>query len=207
MGGAPILAGVYRIMLNGIFVLIIPAAACCAADDAVSVGIKAGVPLTDVFPKEGFFGRRPFIAEMRRFTLGPVLEVGLPGGFAFEFDALYKRFEQSGEFVLGQTATERVSSWEFPLLGKYRAGRSIVRPYVEAGVSLNRLSGFLLPFRGTPSSPPTGTETRTGLVAGGGLDIRIPVVRLTTGIRYSRWGERLFVPGTDLVDFQIGVLF
>lgn len=177
------------------------------AFDPISVGIRAGVPLTDVLPDED----QAFATEMRRFTVGPVLEVDLLLGLAVEFDALYKRFDHSGPSVMpGQTAMERASSWEFAVLGKYRPGIPLVRPYVEAGVTFNRLSGFLVPFQTDPSPPsaqPTDTEMRTGIVTGVGLEFSLPAVRIIPGIRYSHWGKELSLPSTNLIDFQVGILF
>jgi hypothetical protein len=66
-----------------------------------------------------------------------MLEVRLPFGLGVELDALYKRFDQTGGSIhAGSTAAQTGSSWEFPLLGKYRFGRSFTKPYIEAGASL-----------------------------------------------------------------------
>lgn len=80
----------------------------------------------------------------------------LPFGLGVEFDALYKRFDQTGSSINGGTAAKTGTSWEFPLLGKYRFGRSFAKPYAEGGVSLNHLSGYLLPFRTPISQQPEG---------------------------------------------------
>lgn len=206
-------------MLKRICLLLVVIAAAMShtfAFDPISIGIRAGVPLTDILPEEGFLGvegRQPFTTDMRRFTIGPAVELGLPLGLAAEFDALYKRFEQTGPSITpGETVTEGVSSWEFVLVGKYRPGIPLLRPYVEAGVSFNRLSGFLTAFRTLPSPPPTqptDTETRAGLVAGVGLELSLPGVRIVPGIRYSHWGEGdpSELPSTNLLDFQVGILF
>jgi hypothetical protein len=46
----------------------------------ISVGIKAGVPLTDVVEASGG-GNQPFQAQTKRYTVGPVVDIGLPLGF------------------------------------------------------------------------------------------------------------------------------
>mgnify|MGYP005809418083 CR=1 FL=1 len=88
------------------------------------------------------------------------------------------------------------SSWEFPLLGKHRFGRSLAKPYVEAGISFNHLSGYLLPSRspdllvGQPapvSQQPEGPTTRTGFALGGRIEFKLAVVRISPGIRFSHW--------------------
>ena len=124
-----------------------------AAAQSVGFGVKGGVPFTDLFEARGFIGTEPFRASTQHFTVGPMLDVRLPLGFGLEFDALYKRFGQSGGSVRGGTATKTGASWEFPLLGKYRFGGSWVKPYIEAGVSFDHLAGYLVTFRTLPGPP------------------------------------------------------
>ena len=58
----------------------------------ISVGIKAGVPLTDVVESES--SALLYQAQTKRYTIGPVVDIGLPLGFGVEFGAMYKRFDQ-----------------------------------------------------------------------------------------------------------------
>jgi hypothetical protein len=53
---------------------------------SLSLGVKGGIPFTDAV--EGSFGNR---SEARRYTVGPMVEIGLPLSLAVEFNALYKR--------------------------------------------------------------------------------------------------------------------
>ena len=94
--------------------------------------------------------------QTKRYTIGPVVDIGLPLGFGVEFGALYKRFDQQSFAVTttGFTTDEETSypiqqtagisavghSWEFPVAVQYHFFKSAIRPYVEGGVSLNRLS-------------------------------------------------------------------
>jgi hypothetical protein len=126
-----------------------------AAAQAISAGVKGGIPFNDVFKAAGSIGSEPFHASTQRFTVGPMLEVRLYSGLGIEFDALYKRFEQTGGGVRGGTVAKTGSSWEFPLLGKYRFGSGAAKPFVEGGVSFNRLGGYLMDFRTLPSPPST----------------------------------------------------
>jgi opacity protein-like surface antigen len=192
------------------FGFLIPFSLSIAAAQSVGIGVKGGVPSGDAFKATGFIGGEPFRAKTQRFTVGPMFEVRFPFGLGIEFDALYKRFDQTGGSVRGGTVTKTGSSWEFPLLGKYRFGRSFAKPYVEAGVSFNHLSGYLLAFRTLPSPPsdqPVGSTTRTGFVVGAGVELKLPVVRISPGFRFSRWGDQLFVPSANAVDFLIGISF
>ena len=43
----------------------------------------------------GLFLLTVSIASAQRFTIGPMLELRLPCGAGLEFDALYKRFDQT----------------------------------------------------------------------------------------------------------------
>jgi hypothetical protein len=59
-----------------------------------SIGVKTGVPLTDLVRTSGEIGGYPFRADASRFTIGPALGFRLPHGLGFEFGAMYKRFPQ-----------------------------------------------------------------------------------------------------------------
>src|SRR5438128_584707 len=120
-----------------------------AVAQSVGVGVKGGIPFGDVFTLGDVFAA--FNSHTQRFTVGPMLDVRLPFGFGIEFDALYKRYDQTGPSIrAGSTVSKTGSSWEFPLLGKYRFGSAFAKPDVEAGVSFNHLSYILLPFRTLP---------------------------------------------------------
>jgi hypothetical protein len=153
----------------------------------LSIGLKTGVPLTDLVRTSGETGGYPFRANTSRFTIGPALDLRLPHGLGFEFGAMYKRFPQeAGEVqivaepgtpysVIYSPYSHTGQSWEFPMVGQYRFSGERVRPYLEAGVSVNRLSGVLGPCCRTlfPESvivtPPGISENRIGAVAGAGL--------------------------------------
>ena len=131
------------------------AAASSAFAQHISVGIKAGVPLTDLVRTDS--GDVRTSTQTKRYTIGPVVDIGLVLGFGVEFGAMYKRFDQqsfavttTGYVIIDEedsypiTQTAGISavghSWEFPLAVQYRFFKSAIRPYVEGGVSLNRLS-------------------------------------------------------------------
>ncbi len=197
------------------------------AADAVSVGVKAGIPVTDIVRTAGQIGGRPFKADVRRFTVGPVVNIRLPKGFGLEAGAMYKRFDQqAGQIQItgGPTTPLQMEnlpysatgqSWEFPVLGQYRAGRGTVRPYLEAGVSFNSLRDVFAPFRLSITSPQTATfrpggssESRTGFVAGAGLEFKLPFARLSPGVRFTRYGAtREWLPSAASTDFLLGFTF
>ena len=71
-------------------------AASSAFGQHISVGIKAGVPLTDLLRNNSRDARiyGEFPTQTKRYTIGPVVDIGLPFGFGVEFGAMYKRFDQ-----------------------------------------------------------------------------------------------------------------
>jgi opacity protein-like surface antigen len=214
---------IYHLLL---WVFTVAVLAVPAFADAISVGIKAGVPLTDVVQTAGEIGGRPFQASVARFTVGPLIHVRLPHGLGVEFGAMYKRFDQeAGQYqviaepgvpyqVLGPTPYSEVGqSWEFPLVGQYRFSGGRVQPYLEAGVSFNRLSGVFWPIRTLVSQsailqPAGRSESRTGLVIGAGIQVNLPSVHVIPGLRYTRYGTTLpWLPGANSVDFLVGFTF
>ncbi|MBK9166653.1 MAG: outer membrane beta-barrel protein [Bryobacterales bacterium] len=187
--------------------LVVPAFA-----DAISLGVKLGVPLTDTVRTAGEIGSRPFRADVRSFTGGPIVNVRLPLGLGFEFGALYKRFDQEAGRANGDPFTKTGGSWEFPLVGQLRLPGPIVRPYIEGGVAFNRLSEVLAPFRAlgpNPNqAPPAVSETRRGVVLGAGIEFSLPIVRISPGLRYTRYNTaQSWLPGANSIDFLVGITF
>jgi hypothetical protein len=190
-----------------------------------SIGVKTGVSLTDLVRTSGEIGGHPFRADTSRFTIGPALDFRLPHGLGFEFGVVYKRFPQkAGQVqIVAEPGTpfsttyspysHTGQSWEFPMLGQYRFSRERVRPYLEAGVSFIRLSGVLGPFRTLSNqsailTPPGLSENRVGVVAGVGFEIKLPLIYVTPGLRYTHYGKaESWLPSANSVDFLVGLAF
>jgi hypothetical protein len=174
---------------------------------SLSVGIKGGIPFTDTIDGSG--GVR---SEEKKYTVGPMLEIGLPLSFAVEVDALYKRVGYSTiDAAFGTTFTSRVraNSWEFPLLAKYYLpGHELpVRPFVEVGYVGRRLFGaegvfsaFGQDILGNPvnsSARDSGSSLLRdnpthGVVVGGGARLKLGPLRISPEIRYTHWGGQPF---------------
>lgn len=204
--------------------LVLWAAAQPAGAQGISVGVKAGVPLTGILDTAGEIGNRPYRADTTRFSVGPMLKVRLPKGLGVEFDAMYKRFDQrAGQLVVTanpgmalQIETRDYSasgtSWELPLLGQYGFGRGSVRPYVEAGVVWNRLSNAFAPFRLSLTSPASGVYLpgslslwRTGYAGGAGVEFKAPFGSMSAGFRIARYGEKYsWLPAATAADILVG---
>lgn len=207
--------------------LLFVATAVSALPQSFNVGVKAGVPLTDFFStvRSPNFG---FNSNTKRYIIGPSVQLGLPAGFAVEFDALYRRLNYEGNGTLVDVLTNNRTTgnaWEFPLLLKYRFPTPVARPFVSAGVAWDTLSGMkqsitttVLPSRVTTTQTDNPGELRnkttTGFVVGAGVDVRAVFLHIIPEIRYTRWGSRHFSDVTNSLlsnqnqaEFLVGFTF
>jgi len=189
-----------------------------------SAGIKAGLPLTDFLNVAAGSAS----TNTNRYLIGPEAELRLPFGLSFEIDALYRHFSYTS--VLGGPTTNTVTStgsagnWEFPVVAKYRFPAKIVRPYLEAGVAWDTLSGLtnaasnalctLTACSNAVVAPPTAQSKSTmGVVLGGGLDIHAIVIHVAPEIRFTRWAGNYFNlsgvldSGKNQAEFLVGITF
>jgi hypothetical protein len=75
-----------------------------------------------------------------------MIELGLPFGFAIEFNALYHRngyLIGHSNFAGSVIESERANSWGFPILLKYKLPVSKVKPFVEVGLAPRSISGTI----------------------------------------------------------------
>jgi hypothetical protein len=155
-------------------ILVLLAAAVVAPCQPVGAGLKLGLPLSDAVDlvSDSFRTERP------GYTIGPFLEVRLPANFAIEFDALYEKFrlDQIGR------PTARVSSWQFPLLLKYRIGHGRVRPFILGGPVAYYIGDIPDEFTRFGNSFFNG-----GGVVGGGVEVKFGPLRIGPEIRFTRW--------------------
>ncbi len=170
-----------------------------------SLGVKAGVPLTDFFNTVSS-PRLGFNSDTKRYIIGPMVQLNLPAGFAVEFDALYRRFNYESNVSLADVFTNARTTgnaWEFPLLFKYRFPMVLARPFLGAGVAWDTVNGVkqavttTLAATGITSTRSTGptelrNDTTTGFVIGAGVDVHAVFMHISPEIRYTRWGSRHF---------------
>ena len=213
------------------------AAASSAFAQHISVGMKAGVPLTNLLGNNsgGAPSQIEFPTQTKRYTIGPVVNVGLLLGFSVELSAMYKRFDQrsiaitttgfitNDEIGYPITQTAGISavghSWEFPVALQYHFSKSSIRPYVEGGISFNHL-GNVYDFKNasfsspTPRQPPytvapvPGSFERVGGLVGIGVDLKFHVIHVTPGLRYTHYNEKNFwLASASAVDFLVGFTF
>jgi len=155
-----------------------------------SYGIKAGIPLTDpfenlTFPSPSTSGLTIHsYSNSKKFVAGGMVEVHLPFGFSVEADGLYRPLRlitdttNAGLPGMGRDSVN-YTSWEVPVLGKYRFLHTpLVKPYVAAGPNFRFLNAPLDHFM-----------SGRGLAIGGGVEIKAYKLRIAPEIRYTRWGS------------------
>ncbi len=165
-----------------------------AVAQPITVGVRGGVPLNNFFKT---INGQPLNDTSNQYIVGPTVELRLPLGFGIEGDALYRHVGYtnfSATVPGGATESASVNSWEFPILAKYRLPFPIVRPYVDAGIAFNKLTGLKNTFlnaSGIANAPAT-SQTGKGFVFGAGVDFHVKV-HIMPEIRYTRWGETRFL--------------
>ncbi|HTP34213.1 MAG TPA: outer membrane beta-barrel protein [Candidatus Acidoferrales bacterium] len=188
------------------------------------IGIKGGVPMTDFLnaASNQNFG---FVATTDRYVVGPMAELRLPIGLGVEVDALYRHYDYTGTTTTVTSATT-VGAWEFPLVGKYRfkTHLPLIRPYVEAGVAWDKLSGLTqtvtsvvsgaIHTSSTSNPAELHKDVTTGFVFGGGAEIKVLLLRIAPEVRFTRWGDQHFLDPNGLLhsnlnqaEFLVGLTF
>jgi len=190
-----------------------------------SAGLKAGVPLTDFFTTvENISYSVP-----NRYIVGVTAELRLPAGFGIEGDVLFRHLNYTDRFLSTPvtTTTDKATSsaWEFPILLKYRFHTPIARPYVDAGVAWDTLSGLtdtitqtvapVFSTTTTSTSKPASLSNNTtmGFVMGAGIDIHALVIHISPELRYTRWASPHFnLSGVinsnqNQAEFLVGITF
>ena len=212
-------------------ILILLFSAVSAYSQLISFGAKVGVPLTDFVnaasgnTSGGFIN---YAQTTNRYIFGATGELHLPFGFGVEVDALYRHFSyQSNQQAVDvvTAANTKGNAWEFPLLAKYRFGKKVVRPFVDAGVAWDTLQGLTQTVTNTvvsgnhtstTSGSPSQLENNTtrGYVTGAGLDIHILLLHIIPEVRYTRWADKHFFDTSGFLnsnrnqaEFLLGITF
>jgi hypothetical protein len=119
----------------------------------------------------------------RGLIIGPKLELTLPWNFYVEAEALHRVVEDTEtDSVSFSGATQgfvfhfkqKLTSWEFPVLGRYRLSRLPLSPFLEAGPSYR-------PFGGGSNI------SHWGLAGGAGIELHAHGLRIAPEICYTHW--------------------
>lgn len=170
---------------------------CClgaSAQRLISLGVTGGVPFTPFFADQTFtplvlnpFSGLPYSVHSysgsNEYVVGPTIEVRLPLNFSVEADALFRPLKLTQQkYIISSpaplTSTTNYSSWEIPLLLKYRASSGLIRPFVEAGPNFRAVANPISPLL-----------SKTGVSAGAGIDVKIWRVFIAPQVRLTHWGK------------------
>jgi Outer membrane protein beta-barrel domain len=161
------------------------------------LGVKGGVPFTDLLEATGTINGMAAtgVSTSNNYLIGPVAELRIPLGFAFEVDGIYRHtdYTLTGPVPLTGTAT----SWEIPYLAKFRFPIPLLKPFISAG-------GAYRTFNNLPTNT---TPTHNAFVVGGGLELRISRLRLSGEARYLHWNGSSVNTYAKLAQNQGEVLF
>jgi opacity protein-like surface antigen len=197
-------------------------AAATAFSQPFSFGLKGGLPMTDFVDavnSQNFTAT----AYTNRYIVGPTAELRLPFGLGVELDVLYRHFGYStiglatGTTPIPIAKDTTSGAWEFPLLAKYRFKGKLFRPFVDAGVSWDKLSGLTQTVRNAVSNgtiAELNNDTSRGFVMGAGVEFKALLIRISPEVRYTRWGSAHFVDPLGLIsskqnqaEFLVGIAF
>ena len=191
--------------------MLLPSVALAAGP--FSAGIKVGLPMTDFL--NTVQGTSNSVTN--RYIVGPEAELNLPFGLGVELDALYRHFSYTnaiGSVGSALTSAGHAGDWEFPLVAKYKFPTRIIRPYVEAGVAWDTLTGVKNSvFNAAGLSIGPAKSTVTGAVIGAGVDIHAVVIHVKPELRYTRWTSQHYdVSGVlnsnqNQAEFLLGITF
>ena len=180
-----------------------------ASAQSLSVGVIGGAPFNDVV-KSSTISAVQSIPKSRNFTIGPSLRVNLPAGFRIEVDALYRPYSFTLGF-LGGSRDVSANQWRFPALLQYRFGTPVIAPFIEGGLSFDHLSGISAAAKSAILSGPGQLlhQSDASIVLGGGVDVKIPFIKLSGELRYTRQTVSNFASFSNLnqAEVLVGIHF
>jgi hypothetical protein len=153
----------------------------------VGAGVELGTTLTGALSITNIAppGLSNFFANQAPFIVGPYLELRLPLQFSVEVAALYN----SAPFASNIGITGG-STWQFPLVAKYKLLKGPVRPYIEAGASFSRISSYSSASEDFSHQLNYGYLLRLsnyGPSLGIGAEVKLRFLRISPEIRYTYW--------------------
>jgi len=183
-----------------------------------SFGLRGGVPVGDSL-KILDAGR--YSSDRAPFVVGPAVELHLVGGVSAGADLLYRRIQYSSLSAEGSSRTTG-QAWDIPVMGRFRLPGALFRPFLEAGITWRRLARFEqrttagapLAVNVTKNPPELVDRSTSGPTLGGGVELQAPLVRISAGLRYTRWSSSSFrsalvglATQLNQADFLLGIMF
>jgi len=190
-----------------LWIIIILASVAALDAQPLSYGLKLGTPINDPSQRDSFSTVSP-----GRWIGGPFVELHLPLRLSVEFSALIRtsRENETRPFRWGVaqnpyliTSTDKVQTWDLPLLLKYRFTEGTFRPFVGAGGAWSHrrseyqyLSTCMGPQGScSPAEFPVPDQsagsrksilTRFGPAASAGIDIATKHLTLSPEVRWNQ---------------------
>ena len=167
----------------------------------VDFGIKGGFSLTDAYGHCCNTQPSATYSNAKDYLVGPFVELQLIKGFSVEADGLFRPVNLVSSATLTNAfSVSRFTTWEFPVLAKVRLGRfPVIKPLIEAGPS----------FRVHVNRAPN--LTADGFTAGAGVEFKLPVIHLSSDLRYTRWtspgSAASTSPNLNQVELLFGISF
>lgn len=186
--------------------------AASASAQGISFGVLGGAPFTDVVSSVNQYNAVIF-SKSTNFAVGPAFQINLPLSLRFEVDALYRPYSFSALLpTVGSSFDVSAMQWSFPFLLQYRIGTPIplLKPFVEAGVSFDHIADISAAAKNITNGPGTLIrQSNASVVLGGGVDVKIPFIRLSGELRYIHQGSADFeaISNLNQAEVLIGVHF
>jgi hypothetical protein len=187
-----------RFLLSGSVISCIFLSTHVAIAQSVAIGIEGGLRTTgDV--------SGTLSPESKRYTIGPKVEIRLPLHLSLEVDALYRDIGFTGyaESCCRSSITrDRDTSWEFPMMAKYRlprvarlrsfagigyAPRIVYGGDVSSGSVENMSAGVYTGYSNRHRNV-SYPETQW-LVILGGVELRARHLLISPEVRYVHWNQ------------------
>ncbi len=169
-----------------------------APAQSIGYGVRGGVPLGDFLTAESKTGALTNVVKGHgNVVIGPMFEVRLPILIGFEIDALYRRWNATGPLSMGSA-----NSWEFPVYAKVRVPGVIVRPYFGGGMNFQRPGDV-----GRFLSGAKVDSSRRGFLGAAGLEVKVPRVRISPELRFTRWSDAGALRSSNQIDLLVGFSF
>ena len=181
-----------------------------------SIGVLGGAPFTDVVSATNQ-NNFAFAANSTNFTVGPSFQINLPLSLRIEADALYRPYGFTRTCTLPAPyatcvapVTVSAEQWRFPFLAQYRFKYPVVKPFIEGGFSFDRLASISAAANTITSGPgQLVQQSHASVVLGGGVDVKIPFVRISGELRCSRQGSADFrdISNLNQAEVLVGIHF
>ena len=178
-----------------------------ASAQAISVGIMAGAPLTNVISAKNIGGVQ-FTPQSLHLTVGGAFQLDLPFRLRLEVDALFRPASFSASNVIGNISA---ANWKFPAMLKYRfnnpVGGGHLEPFVGAGFTFDHFYQVTNAIKSGPGS--IVKNSPGGVLVVGGVDFKALGKRLSAELRYTRQQNDSIVSLSQLnqADFLLGLHF